>query len=68
MYRIEKREGRIFVVETFTAKPIYSSPEDGYVLYKDAGATLQVAKVSQLTDDQLLTALANSVRLPMDKH
>jgi len=62
MYKVVKKDGKTFVVDA-NDKVVYASPNDGYVIYKsEMGA--QVAKVSDMTDIQLLAALANVIKLP----
>lgn len=67
MYRIEKAEGKITVFDS-DDKLVYNAPAKSYLVSKSPNPELfQVQLIEKLSDQQLLTALANSVRLPMDK-
>ena len=60
-----RKEGTIFIVDG-NDKPVYASLENGYLIQKRnvlGNDQLVVSKVKDLTDDQLLLAVANSKKL-----
>jgi hypothetical protein len=63
MYRVEKKDGRVLVYDA-KDKCVYSAPETSYLIFNipNTGG-IQVAVVGKMTDFQLLTALANAVKL-----
>jgi len=66
MYRVDKKDGRILVYD-LNDRCVYSAPESSYVITKEDGKSLQVVKIGNLTDQQVLMVLASSVKLPMDQ-
>lgn len=61
-YEIERADGRIIV--RMGSRPKLNAPETSYIVYKDAAGEQRVSKVKDLTDEQLLLALANWIELP----
>jgi|GEM_PF-3399623 len=65
MYKIQRNAGKV-VITDWNDKIIYSVSGDSLVLYKDnVSQGIATAKVSELSDQQLLTALANAVKLSL---
>jgi hypothetical protein len=63
MYRVE-RKGEVIVISDWKNQIVYSVPKDSYVLYKIAGAVMST-KAGDLTDEQLLQALASAVKIEL---
>jgi len=64
MYRVEKKDGKILVWDA-NDKCVYSASETSYIIHRaNRESNIQVSIIRDLTDYQLLTALANSVKLP----
>jgi len=62
VYTIERKDGKIIVRNEVTSKLVYSSSDDGYVIYNNGDRT-EVSKVKDLNDVQLLRALSASIPL-----
>jgi len=65
MYTVVKREGKILVLDA-DERPVFTSSEDGYIVWrgKVAGSEdVLVSRVKDLSDTQLLTAIAKAVKL-----
>ena len=63
MYRVERSDGRI-VIRDWNDKVIYSVPEDSYIVVRENNRQIKVAVIGKMTDAQLLSALAEAVKLP----
>jgi hypothetical protein len=65
VYEIERKETRAII--RVGAKPIYNGALESFLVYKEGSPGIQpsvkVSKVKDLTDEQLLFALANVVEL-----
>jgi len=62
MYRVSK-DGNLIVIVDWKGNVVYSVDPDSIVVYEEAGKRL-TAKVGSLSDEKLLLALTNSVKLP----
>jgi hypothetical protein len=63
MYSVGRDGNRVTVVD-WNGKVIYSVAPDAIVIYRtDPSGAVLSAKVSELTDQQLLASLANAVKL-----
>lgn len=61
MYQIERKDGRVIVRKGESAK--FNASEDSYLIFRGDDGSQQVSKVKDLTDVQLLLALANAIEL-----
>ena len=65
MYEIERKENRVII--RVGTKPVYSGAMESFLVYKEgspgSAPFVKVSKVKDLTDEQLLLALANVVEL-----
>jgi hypothetical protein len=64
MYKIERKDGRV-VISDWNGKIIYGASDDDLVVYKTPVGTVTTNKVSELTDPQLLIALASPVKIAL---
>lgn len=63
MYQV-KRNGDVVEVLDWKGETIYSVPSTTFILYRSGNSpAILSSKVSQLNDEQLLIALAQSVKL-----
>lgn len=62
VYTIERKDGKT-LVRNIGGKVIYSSPDEGYIIRRADDGTVEVLKVKDLSDTQLLAALASSVKI-----
>jgi hypothetical protein len=65
MYEIERKENRVIV--RVGSKPVYSGVPESFLIYKETipgnQPVVKIIQVKDLTDEQLLFALANVVEL-----
>lgn len=64
MYQIERTDEKIIV--RYGNKAIYSASPDSWIIYRDSRSPADpptVSRAKDLTDQQLLTALATAVEL-----
>ena len=68
MYSIKKEDGKTFVYD-WQGKLVWSASDEDYILYKpNAGLAKDIPTASQvgkLSDIQILTALASSIKLSL---
>lgn len=63
MYKVTRESGRVTVTDS-DGKVVYAADDDSIVVYRANGTnTVRHGKVSTFTDEALLVALANVVRL-----
>lgn len=63
MYQVERKDGKVRI--TAGGSVIFNEAEGSLVLYRSrADGEFQVSKIGDLTDSQLLIALATAVTLP----
>ena len=60
MYEIERKENAIIIRKG--GEPVYNVSLDSYVVF-ESGPGRQVAQVKDLTNEQLLPALANAIEI-----
>ena len=65
MYKVERKDGRVIVVD-WNDKPVYSASDESYIIYKPGvTANPTAVRLKALTDDQVLTALATAITLSL---
>ena len=62
VYTVERKEGKIFVRDV-NGKVVYGSSDEGFIIYTQGNGEAQVSKVKDLSDTQLLKAIATSVSI-----
>ncbi|MBV8807431.1 MAG: hypothetical protein JO033_02055 [Acidobacteriaceae bacterium] len=66
MYEIERKDGRV-TISDWNGKAIYRISETAYIAYRNEPApNITVAQVKSLRDDELVAALAQSVKVALD--
>ena len=60
MYKVSRKDGKIMVTDT-NGKIIYSAEADSIVVYKHQTGNIIAEKISGMTDEGLLMALADVV-------
>ena len=64
VYEVTRENNRVIVRKSNTAGSVLNAPADSYIVYASgASGELAVAKVGDLSDEQLLLALARAVDL-----
>jgi hypothetical protein len=62
MYTIERKDGFVEVKDS-DGKIVYKASTDSFMIYKQQDL-IQVARIKELKDENLLIALATAVKLP----
>lgn len=62
MYEIKRENGRVIIRKGSAAQPILSADETSFVIFEQDGKRT-VSRLKDLTDEQLLMALASPVPL-----
>lgn len=64
MYKVHKENGTV-IVEDWKNNIIFSADSDSIIVYSSAPGIIKTAKIGNLAEEQLLSALAQAVKIAL---